>query len=595
MRSFSKGIRQVRSIDARRCLLGLLLPCLAVAIWAPPAQATFHLVSISEVYPGSAAHPDSSFLELEAYEKGQNFVGGHTIELFDGSGTPIGTFTFPSDLPGEGKNQQTMLVGDDGVAAAFGVTPDLIDPGFNIPAAGGAACWTGLDCVSWGDFSGSTTPGAGVPAAQGGIPNGMSLNRRISGGSCGNLLDEADDTNDSDSDFFEATPTPQSYATIPTPPDCVVPPPSPGVVLDSKPAGSTNSAAATFDFHAGGAGGFECRLDKGSYENCDAGTITYPGPLSEGGHSFRVRATGINGVGLPTTYSWVVDLTAPTASLTAKPANPSPGKSVSFRYASSEGNSKFECRLSPVEASFAACNTQPKTYSNLADGDYEFIVRAVDAAGNVQALPTTYPWTVDNSLIDTTPPETSITSKPGDPSSSPVASFTYASSESGSRFECKLDDGPFSGCPTAGISYSGLGEGGHTFQVRAIDASNNVDQSPAGYSFSVVLSPALTGSAGPSSIPTRTSGATETARPNTTIAKTAVKLHDRTPTFRFRSSKSGATFQCKLDKGAFVHCRSPYTTETLAFGSHTLTVRAVVGGVADPSPAKVNFKIVKKG
>ncbi len=571
----------------------MLLTCLAVGIWVPPAQATFHLVSISEVYPGSAAHPDSSFLELEPYDKGQNLVGGHTIELFDASGNAIGVFTFPSDLPGDGENQQTMLVGDDGVAAAFGVTPDLVSAGFNIPAAGGAACWAGLDCVSWGNFSGATTPDAGIPAAPGGIPDGMSLDRRITGGQCANLLDEADDTNDSDSDFSEATPTPQSYATVPTPPTCVVPPPSPETVLDSKPAGSTSSTAATFAFHASAASGFECRLDKSPYENCDAGTITYPGPLFEGAHSFRVRATGINGVGIPTTYGWVVDLTAPTASLTAKPANPSPGKSASFRYASNEGNSKFECRLSPLEASFAACNTQPKTYANLADGDYEFILRAVDAAGNVQASPTTYKWTVNNSLVDTTPPETTITSKPGDPSTSPVASFTYASNEAGSRFECKLDGGSFSGCSTTGVSYSGLAEGSHSFQVRAIDAANNVDPTPAGYSFSVVSSSAQTG---PTPAPNPPSGTKKgAAPPNTTIAKVAAKLRDRTPTFRFGSNKSGASFQCKLDRGSFVRCRSPYTTKTLAFGSHTLTVRAAAGGVTDPSPAKLNFKIVKMG
>jgi len=594
MHRFSRGIRRVRSVDPRRCLIGLLLSSLAVAIWAPSAQATFHLVSISEVYPGSAAHPDSSFLELEPYDKGQNLVGAHTIELFDASGNAIGSFTFPSDLPGEGENQQTMLVGDDGVAAAFGVTPDLVSSGFDIPAAGGAACWAGLDCVSWGDFSGTTTPDAGVPAAQAGIPDGMSLDRRITGGSCVNLLDESDDTNDSDGDFFEATPSPQSYATVPTPPACVAPPPTPATTIDSKPAGTTNSTTASFNFHASEVGaGFECRLDKGSYEDCDTGTIVYAGPLTEGSHSFRVRATNANGVGAPATYGWVVDLTAPVASFTAKPTNPSPGNSVTFRYTSTEGNSKFECRLSPLEASFATCNTQPKTYSNLADGDYEFILRAIDAAGNVQASPTIYKWTVDNSLLDTTPPETTITSKPSDPSTSPAASFTYASNESGSSFECKLDGGSFGGCPASGVSYSGLAEGGHTFQVRAIDAAKNVDPTPAGYSFSVVSSSAGASTPPSSGPPSGTKKAA--SPPNTTIAKAAVKLRDRTPTFRFSSNKPGASFQCKLDRGSFVRCRSPYTTKTLAFGSHTLTVRAVAGGATDPSPAKLNFKIVKKG
>jgi hypothetical protein len=569
----------------------LLLTCLAAAIWAPPAQATFHLVSISEVYPGSTAHPDSSFLELQMYDKEQNLVGGHTIELFDAGGNAIGSFAFPSDLPGIGENQQTMLVGDDGVGTTFGVTPDLVSAGLNIPAAGGAVCWAGLDCVSWGSFTGSTTPDAGIPAAQDGIPDGMSLNRHITGGKCGNQLDEIDDTNDSDADFALAVPTPQSYATVPTPPACA-PVPTPTTTIDSRPPAATKSTAASFSFHPSEAGAsLECRLDKGSYKDCSAGTIAYPGPLAEGVHAFRVRAANINGVGAPETASWIIDLTAPVASLTAKPSNPSPGKSATFRYSSNEGNSKFECRLDPLEASFVACNTQPKVYSNLADGEYEFIVRAIDSAGNVQASPTAYKWTVDNFLADTTAPETTILSKPGDPSSSPVASFTYSSSEPGSNFQCKLDDGAFNSCPASGVSYSGLAEGSHTFQVRATDAANNTDPTPAGYSFSVVLGSTQTPSPLPSGpIP----GAKKaTGKPDTTIAKSPAKLRDRTPTFRFGSNRSGASFQCKLDRGSFKSCRSPYTTKTLAFGQHTLTVRAVTTGGTDPSPAKLSFKIVK--
>lgn len=138
-------------------LAGSILAFFVLIVPAPPALATFHLVSISRVYPGSLAHPDSSFIELQMYDEGQNFVGNHAIVLLDSAGSPIGTFTFPSDLPGNGANQQTMLVGDDGVEAAFGVKPDLVDSGFNLSASGGAACWAeSIDCVSWGDFEGST-------------------------------------------------------------------------------------------------------------------------------------------------------------------------------------------------------------------------------------------------------------------------------------------------------------------------------------------------------------------------------------------------------------------------------------------------------
>jgi hypothetical protein len=570
----------------------MVLSYLVLMVPAQLAQATFHEVLVSQLYPGSTAAPQSSFLELQMYSEGQNFVQNHSITVYGAGGASTGTFVFPDDLPGVGVDQQAMLVGDSGVQEAFGVTPDLIDADFNIPAAGGAVCWDGLDCVSWGNFSGQTLPSSGIPVDAAGIPDAKAIERRTSGGACSNRLEPGDDSDDSDSDFFNSTPAPQGYATVPTPPACTPPPPTPTVLIDSKPASFTNSTEAKFSFHASSAAtGFECRLDLGSYKDCTANAkIDYPGPLAEGSHNVRIRASNANGVGTPASYSWTVDLTAPTASISNHPLDPSPGNSASFRYLSNDGGSKFECRLSPPGGSFQACDTQPQAYSGLADGEYEFEVRTIDNAGNVQLVPTVFAWTVDNSLLDETPPETSILSKPPDPSASPAASFTYGSNEAGSSFQCKLDGGNFSGCPTGGITYSGLAEGPHSFQVRAVDPSHNIDPTPAGYSFTVVFigtAPASTGTAaGPNRrVPGRA--------PNTTIAKQGARLHDRTPTFRFSASKAGASFQCKLDGGAFRSCRSPLTTKKLNFGSHMLQVRAVAQGTTDPTPAKFNFKIVK--
>ncbi len=585
------GKGRLRASPWGRRLGGALLPCLALMIQASLAQATFHEVLISELYPGSAAAPQSSFLELQMYTPEQNLVGGHTITLYKADGGSIGTFAFPVDLPGKGADQQTMLVGDSGVAEAFGVTPDLVDAGFNIPAAGGAACWDGLDCVAWGDYSGVTAPASGIPVDAGGIPDGKAIERRISGGACSNRLEPADDTNDSDSDFFDGTPSPVSYSTVPSAVICTPPLPTPTVTIDSKPASATKSTEAKFGFHSSSAAtGFECRLDQGSYADCTAGAeITYPGPLAEGAHSFRVRASNANGVGAPAGYGWMVDLTPPNAKISSHPVDPSPGNSSSFRYGSSDGGSKYECRLSPLEASFAPCDAQPKVYTGLADGSYEFEVRAIDNAGNVQSTPTAFGWTVDNSLLDETPPETAIVSKPGDPSTSPVATFTYSSNEAGSTFQCKLDAGSFSGCPADGITYSGLSEGPHSFQVRAVDASHNTDPTPAEYSFTIVAAGAApVGSTGP-----RPGRKSRGGAPNTKIAKRVTRTHDRTPSFRFSSNMAGVHFQCKLDRGPFRTCRSPLTTKKLSYGKHLLQIRALAGQHRDPTPAKLKFTVVK--
>ena len=67
---------------------------------------------------------------------------------------------------------------------------------------------------------------------------------------------------------------------------------------------------------------------------------------------------------------------------------------------------------------------------------------------------------------------------------------------------------------------------------------------------------------------------------------------DSTPTFSFSSNDAGATFQCKVDGGAFAACSSPFTTAALVAGAHSFQVRAVdnVGNV-DASPAARAFTL----
>src|SRR5262249_50097494 len=156
-------------------------------------------------------------------------------------------------------------------------------------------------------------------------------------------------------------------------------------------------------------------------------------------------------------------------------------------------------------------------------------------------------------------------------STSSTATFGYASNEAGSSFECSLDGAPFSACDPAGISYTGLANGPHTFRVRAIDAVHNVDQSPAAYTFSVAVSAQVT----PPPIP---KPLVPIAPDTRLLGKPAKRTHDRTPTFRFSSNVPGASFQCTVDGGSFKPCHSPSTTAALKPGRHTFGVRAMVSG-----------------
>src|SRR5436190_4167239 len=76
------------------------------------------------------------------------------------------------------------------------------------------------------------------------------------------------------------------------------------------------------------------------------------------------------------------------------------------------------------------------------------------------------------------PPDTTITSGPQGPTSSTSASFAFTSSEEESTFQCSLDAAPFTSCSSPAV-YATLAQGPHTFQVRATDAANTTDQTPA--------------------------------------------------------------------------------------------------------------------
>jgi len=98
----------------------------------------------------------------------------------------------------------------------------------------------------------------------------------------------------------------------------------------------------------------------------------------------------------------------------------------------------------------------------------------------------------------------------------------------------------------------------------------------------------------PRTVGTRTDiGASEYSPPQTTMtAGPKGTTTDGTPTFRFTSSRSGSTFQCKVDGGPWMTCTSPSTT-SLAHGSHTFRVRATDPlGYLDRTPATRSLPIV---
>ena len=306
---------------------------------------------------------------------------------------------------------------------------------------------------------------------------------------------------------------------------------APQTTINTGPTGPTGSNAPSFGFSSSETPStFECKLDgpgatTGTYAVCT--TPRAYSALADGTYTFSVRATDAAGNqdATPDTRSFTVDTVAPQTTINTGPTGPTPNNSPSFGFADDGTGTSFQCRLDGPGATtgtYATC-LSPRAYTGLADGTYTFLVRAVDAAGNLDATPATRSFTVD-----TAAPQTTIDSGPTGPTGSNAPSFAFSANET-STFECKLDGpgstvGTFVGCTTP-RAFTGLADGTYTFSVRATDAAGNVDATPATRSFTV-----------------------DTAAPQTTIDTGPTgTITVNTASFTFSSSETPSTFECKLD------------------------------------------------
>lgn len=161
---------------------------------------------------------------------------------------------------------------------------------------------------------------------------------------------------------------------------------APVTTITSGPSGSTRDTTPTFGFAGGADASYECQVDAGAYAACTSPFTT--AALANGTHTFRVKATdaAANTDATPATRGFTVDTVAPNTTFTRKPAKTTTKKRVRFAFTSSESGSRFECRLD--KGSWRAC-VSPKAV-RVKKGRHVFLVRAIDAAGNVDATPALY-------------------------------------------------------------------------------------------------------------------------------------------------------------------------------------------------------------
>jgi hypothetical protein len=268
-------------------------------------MATFHEMSIREVYAGSTLEPANEYVELQMWRSGQNLVGTHVLRTYGAGGSEIKANVLPSNVPGDA-NQSTILIATPEAASHFGVAADAeLTPSNQLDPNGGAVCWEAIDCVSWGSFSGSLPSPAGTPAAA--IPSEMALRRTIAPG-CPTLLEPTDDRDNSASDFSAVFPNPRPNSVAPSERACAsaggqqgtggagsqAGHGAPQTTLSRKPPRKSRDRTPTFRFVADEAGStFQCKLDSKPFRSCRSPLTTARLPL--GRHTFKVRARDDSG------------------------------------------------------------------------------------------------------------------------------------------------------------------------------------------------------------------------------------------------------------------------------------------------------------
>jgi hypothetical protein len=143
---------------------------------------------------------------------------------------------------------------------------------------------------------------------------------------------------------------------------------------------------------------------------------------------------------------------------------------------------------------------------------------------------------------------------------------------------------------TGGAQFEAIA--GTTYRIAVYGTPDPETGEPSTASFGFLVSAALTPlpSIQTSDSDVMAPQAQPAPEPQTKIVK-HVLVQEGVASFRFSSTVTSSSFQCKLDKGAFRSCASPKTYRHLRPGRHTFKVRAVVAGVADPTAAVLRFKI----
>ena len=339
-------------------------------------------------------------------------------------------------------------------------------------------------------------------------------------------------------------------------------------VESGPPAEISSELPSLFTFSSNEPGAmFECALDPlaiPEFNDC----ASPPENLAEfsgllpGDHILLVRAVdpSLNVDPTPAEFRWKVVGFALTTIVGNVPADPATTilTSATFSFSADQTGVTFMCSFDGAE--FLPC-TSPVAFTDVAVGNHTFEVQSTNQYLLIEEPPAVFSWNVEVP-VDIELPDTSINSFPLDPTTDPNPRFTFSADQFNATYQCSLDLAPFTAC-TSPQTYTGVAEGDHIFQVRAVHPIGIPDQSPAIHEWTIDLVPETFIDEGP---------------PSQTLNPNAV--------FFFRSNEGFASFQCALDVPTYGSCPSDGQFLDLLVGSHVLRVRAVdPAGNVDPTPA----------
>jgi hypothetical protein len=150
----------------------------SLALFAAPAQATFHLQKVNEVMvAGSGGNSAVQFVELfdPGHEPFPPTFGPYNLVIFDAAGNKLGAHMLNGPgMANASSAGRPYLISTTAADAALGVTGDeTLD--VSLPASAGQACYTAMgetpySCITWGCISKVVSASSGTGTAQGGAP-----------------------------------------------------------------------------------------------------------------------------------------------------------------------------------------------------------------------------------------------------------------------------------------------------------------------------------------------------------------------------------------------------------------------------------------